>query len=186
MDTPQEPNEHSQYSDIELMSRFQSGDESAFATIVHRYQNQLVNFFAKMGVYTYDPVDLVQDTFVRLYKYRDRYKPRAKFKTFVYMIARQIWIDSLRKYKRKQDFSAAFKEDQLAKGDASAATDASAAIAVEALQRLPEAMRAVVVLNIYQGMRYKEIANVLGIAEGTVKSRMFHALRKLREEMKLE
>jgi RNA polymerase sigma-70 factor (ECF subfamily) len=186
MDDSPETDRYEQFDDRELMSLFQTGDEDAFAVIVRRYQHQLLNFFSKMGVYTCDASDLVQDTFIRLFKYRDRYKPRAKLRTFLYMIARQIWIDALRKHKRKQEFATAFKEEQATKGDASAATVSTAADAVEALQRLPEAMRAVVVLNIYQRMRYKEIADVLGIAEGTVKSRMFHALRKLREEMRIE
>ena len=186
MDTSPETDQYERFDDRELMALFQTGDEDAFVAIVQRYQTQLLNFFSKMGVYTCDAADLVQDTFIRLFKYRDRYKPRAKLKTFLYMIARQIWIDSLRKHKRKRQFSVAYKEEQATKEDASAATVSTAADAVEALQRIPEVMRAVVVLNIYQGMRYKEIADVLGIAEGTVKSRMFHALRKLREEMRIE
>ena len=98
-------------------------------------------------------------------------------------MARQVWIGRWRRRANRERREEAARSDAEAGDSFSTATEAAAARAEEALRRLPEPMREVVSLCFYGGLRYSEIAEVLGVAEGTVKSRMFHALRKLREEM---
>jgi RNA polymerase sigma-70 factor (ECF subfamily) len=174
-----------QCSDVDLMDRAKTGAPEAFVCLIRRYQTPLLNFFRRMGVYT-DAEDMAQDTFVRLFRYRSRYRPSAKFTTFLYLMARQVWIDSLRKRRRREDFLRRWEENRADDPEASGAPETRRPDAAGALDRLPPRMREVVVLNIYQGLKYEEIARVLCIPEGTVKSRMFHALAKLREMLDAE
>lgn len=165
--------------DARLMMRVAQGDEGAFATLVERNQNSLLNFFARMGAYP-DCEDLAQDTFVRLYRYRDRYQPTARFTTFLHVLARRVWADRGRKVKRREKLATRLEaESKLVPfhsdhGPATADIDA-------ALEKLSPKLRDVIVLNIYQGLRYQEVAEVLEIPLGTVKSRINLALTALRE-----
>lgn len=166
--------------DTELMTLVTHGRKEAFVEIVRRHQKSLLNFFRSLGVHT-DAEDLAQETFVRLFKYRDRYRPSAKFTTFLYLLARQVRIDMLRRQKRREDLEDRLVKEHLAE-ESGLPSGGRAAMDVEAaLDVLPEAMRSIVVLNIYQGLKYREIAEVLDIPVGTVKSRMFEALKRLRE-----
>lgn len=166
--------------DAALMLEFQAGSEAAFASLVRRNQQALVNFFARMGAST-DRDDLVQETFVRLYRFRRRYQPAAKFTTFLYVLARNAWADRGRKIVRMERLATELEAEaeianQPVRPSATAEVDVDAA-----LNRLSPKLREVIVLNIYQGLKYQEIADVLGIPLGTVKSRINLALGALRE-----
>jgi RNA polymerase sigma-70 factor (ECF subfamily) len=158
------------------------GDENAFATLIRRYQKPLLNFFRRMGVYT-EAEDLVQETFLRLFRYRRRYRPAAAFRTFLYRIAGQVRVDHLRKVKRREDVYRTWVERQAPAGEALPhdKDDPRTSAAVAALARLPEPLRQVLVLRLYQDLAYKEIADVLDIPVGTVKSRIFNGLKTIRE-----
>jgi RNA polymerase sigma-70 factor (ECF subfamily) len=175
--------------DTGLMLRVRDdGGREAFAELVRRHQRRLLNFFLRSGVYD-DAEDLVQQTFLRLYRYRDRYRPTARFTTFLYLLARQVWIDDLRRRGRMQRLRLAVAEET---GPEPQAAETAPAAAVEgheaarALERLPESARAVVVLGILQGLAYRDVAATLGVPVGTVKSRMYHALRALRRMLEGE
>ena len=165
--------------DAALMQRAAEGSETAFTALVRTHQQSLVNFFARMGAWN-DCEDLAQETFVRLYQYRQQYRPEARFTTFLYHLARHVWADRGRKQQRQDRLAAAY-EQQLeirAEGPPSAAPcrlDVAAA-----LDQLSPKLREVVVLNIYQGLRYQEVADVLQIPLGTVKSRLNLALAALK------
>jgi len=169
--------------DRALMLRARDGDREAFAELVRRHQRSLLNFFRRCGVYT-DAEDLVQQTFVRLYRYRQRYAPSAKLTTFLYLLARQVWIDELRRRQRKEHLRQALEAEpepalqRAVQPERSNGLDLDAALAA-----LPEGLRLVVVLGVYQDLPYAEIARVLRIPVGTVKSRMFNALRLLRRTL---
>ncbi len=168
-------------SDRELMSEVREGNKSAFSELVTRNQQSLVNFFRRSGVGT-DAEDLAQDTFIRIYNYRDRYRPSAKFTTFLYMIARQVRIDWLRRRGRRRELQEQIADDPSAIPSVVISHGRAARLdAGLLLKALPDAMREVVVLNFYQGLRYSEISELLDLPEGTVKSRMFNALRRMRE-----
>jgi len=158
-------------------------DKEAFTTLVRRHQNGLVNFFRRMGDYNCAD-DLAQETFVRLFKYRRRYRPKAKFTTFLYLIARRTWIDHCRALeRRKRAYEKLVEAEILREPSGTDALDDAKARAAAALNVLTDEMRTVVVLSIYQGFKYREIAAMLGVPLGTVKTRMFHALRKLKEAL---
>lgn len=168
--------------DEELMRLASEGQTHSFSIIIRRHQQALVNFFRKHGVYS-DAEDLTQETFIKLFRFRDKYEPRAKFTTFLYLMARRIYVDYLRRQERDRARVSAIADDVAIVESTGHASSDREARAVEMLQVLSEEMRSVVIMNIYQGLRYHEIAEALEISVGTVKTRMFYALRKLREAM---
>ena len=174
--------------DAGLMLRVRNGDEAAFSELLSLYEKKVLNFFLRMGV-QYDAEDLAQQTFLRLYRYRHRYQPRAKVSTFLFLLARQVWIDELRKRTRRKRLADAMALETAGEVAPSAADEAASRDVTDvqkALAQLPEAMRLVVELGVYQELPYSEIAEILEIPEGTVKSRMFNALTQLRTMLKRE
>jgi len=173
---PQEP------GDIELMALVARGRDEAFAEIVRRHQQPLLNFFRRMGAYT-EGEDLVQETLLRVFRHSARYRPSAKFTTFLYTVARHAWADRLRKDRRSPEIDPATQAEETgADADGPARSDAKMDLQA-ALDRLSEKLREVVVLGVFQGRRYREIAEILEIPVGTVKSRMSLALEALRKVM---
>ncbi len=168
--------------DVELMLRAGAGQREAFERLIRRHQQPLLNFFLRSGV-DWDAEDLVQQTFIRLYGYRQRYRPRAKFTTFLYLLARQVWIDELRRRRRQQRLREQAREQAELAAVAAPTAVADAGFSDElqqALDRLSPRHREVVVLGVLQELEYAEIARILKIPMGTVKSRMFNGLRDLR------
>lgn len=167
-------------ADVALMLEVGKGNTEAFEILVRRYQKSLLNFFIRMGAYT-DSEDLVQDTFVRLYRYRERYQPTAKFTTFLYVLARRVWADLGRKSQRRERLTARLQTEADIAGQTEFVSSMSPVDVEAALDKLSAKLRDVIVLNIFQGLRYQEIADVLDIPLGTVKSRINLAIAALRE-----
>jgi RNA polymerase sigma-70 factor (ECF subfamily) len=167
-------------SDPELMEYTARGGVDAFAVLVRRYQQPLVNFFRRLGVYN-EAEDLAQEAFVRIFRYKNKYRPTAKFTTFMYMLARQVRLDLFRKTRRREELGRELRETAQNEENLNARVKRTGQVDVDAyLARLSDPLREVIVLNIYQGLRNQEIADVLEIPLGTVKSRIFNALRELR------
>ena len=145
------------------------------------FEKKLLNFFWRQGVEQCEAEDLVQETYLRLWKYRRDYKPTAKFSTFLFLMARQVRIDALRKQTRREA-----REESWGRDAAAATTgDAGRSDAREdvrwALARLSAPLRDVVELAVFQDLPYAQISVILGIPVGTVKSRMSNALKRLKE-----
>jgi RNA polymerase sigma-70 factor (ECF subfamily) len=175
-----------QMDDASLMLRVRGEDDGdAFAVLVVRHQKTLLNFFVRSGV-QYDCEDLVQQTFLRLYRYRGRYVATAQFTTFLFLLARQVWIDELRRRKRRERLAeglAAEPHPEFVEPVGASMGTAGDLDLAGALAALPEGLRLVVELGVYQELAYAEVARILGIPVGTVKSRMFNALARLRESL---
>ena len=170
-------------SDWELMALLAGDREDAgeaLEALVRRHQRALVNFFHRLGADGDGAQDCAQETFLHLFRYRDRYRPRAPFGSFLYTLARHAWTDWYRRRERQRAVTIEGQEERISTEDEGRddRLDLDAA-----LRSLPEHLRWVVVLSVYQGLAHAEIAEVLEIPEGTVKSRMFHAVRKLREAL---
>jgi RNA polymerase sigma-70 factor (ECF subfamily) len=164
--------------DIDLMALVGRGRKGAFIELVHRHQSPLLNFFRKMGADTGTAEDLVQETFLRLFNYRDRYQPKAKFTTFLYTLARHARVDRLRKMQRSPRTEGDLESVERP-ADGEADTDGKLDLRT-ALGGLSEKLRSVVVMSVYQGLKYQEIGEILEIPVGTVKSRMHLAVRELK------
>ena len=167
--------------DAELMRRAAHEDDSAFAEIVSRHSGKLLNFFVRSGVSPFDGEDLAQRTFLKLWRYRARYSPKAKFTTFLFMIAHQEARDYYRAFGRRAAAEKGLEAELNAPSGGSGGEAEMADRALGALKALPAAQREVVELGVMQDLPYAEVAEILKIPAGTVKSRMFAALGKLRE-----
>ena len=184
-------------SDVRLMERMREDDgtEEALAELVHRYQDELVGFFYHHCWKQVEAEELAQTVFIKLYQARARWQPTAKVRTYMYRIAHNAWIDYVRKQARNKQVSldAEHGPNGLRLVDTMEAKDSEASESnehtirgriEEAVEALPEGQRSVFVLANNQNMRYQEISEVLGIPEGTVKSRMHNAVRHLRHALK--
>ena len=172
--------------DHELMELIRRGDEPALLVLIRRHQSALLNFFCRLGVSIHDAEDLVQETLVRVFRYRHKYVPSAKFTTFLYRIARHAWIDRWRQAQRRLRLVEAVAAESESEDSRSAGRMGTRLDAQAALAHLPGKLRIVIVLSVYQGMAYEEIAATLRIPVGTVKSRVFLAMNRLREVMRDE
>lgn len=174
--------EHSGDSDAELMQRSSRGDSTAYTALIQKYQNPLVNFFRRLGVYT-EAEDLVQESFVRIFRARTRYRVKAKFRTYLYAVARSVYVDWVRRSARRGDAMTEYAEFLATQGDRLVMQSERSLDVQAAVDALPEKLRVVVVLSIFQGLKYREVAEVLDIPEGTVKSRMSLAVAQLKETL---
>ena len=162
-----------------------AGDDAAFGRLVQKYQQAMMNFFLRLGVRT-DMEDLAQETFLRIHRYRERYQPTAKFTTFLYMVARTAWLDRARKRGRYAAFQEAYGLHVAAEEQAAGRPEPDRPDLRAAMERLPEKLREILVLSVYEELKYQEIATILGIPEGTVKSRVHAAVAALREQLRKE
>jgi len=145
------------------------------------FEKKLLNFFWRQGVSHTEAEDLLQEVYLRLWKYSGRYVRSVSLSTFLFIVARQVRLDALRSETRRRE-----REERWAKDATEAAVQCDpAACSRDDVRRmmmcLSEPLREVVELGVFQDMSYADIAEVLGIPLGTVKSRMFLALKKLKE-----
>jgi RNA polymerase sigma-70 factor, ECF subfamily len=166
-------------------------DPEAFAELVQRWQKPIQNLCTRMIGDMHRGEDLAQETFARLFAKRKSYEARSKLSTFLWRIALNLCYDELRKLRRRGEFSLDTSPDEDSRPpDPEADTPCphedlvgqERAVAVrDALQRIGEPYRAVLVLRHYEGLKFREIADVLEIPEGTVKSRMAEGLTQLQK-----
>ena len=184
--------------DIRLMVRVrQSDDREAFAELVERFQSRLVGIMHHLVGNKEEAEDLAQECFLRVYRTRQKYSPKAKFSTWLFTIANNLAINSLRDKKRKPTVSLAVSDsgplgprpqEQLATDKApSPGTTMQqtelAGIIRKALDDLNDRQKMAVVLNKFEDMPYLEIANVMGMTEKAVKSLLSRARARLREAL---
>ena len=144
-----------------------------------KFEKNLLNFFFRQGVSHFEGEDLVQETYLRLWNYRRSYRPTAKLSTFLFVIARQVRIDALRRQTRREN-----REEGWGKEQPTSASPSALGAREDvrwALAQLSEPLREVIELGVFQELPYAEVGDVLGIPVGTVKSRMSNALKKLKE-----
>ncbi len=166
--------------DLALMVQVKNDNEEAFGMLVSRHQRPILNYFARMGA-SMSGDDLAQETFIRLWNYRKKYKPSAKFTTFLYTLARHVWVDSVRRHVRFRLFSDRYREEMPVSTDGGIGAVQKKIDVQAALEKLSPKLREVLILSIHQGLSYEEISVILSIPIGTVKSRVFNALSTLQE-----
>jgi RNA polymerase sigma-70 factor (ECF subfamily) len=167
-------------SDVELMLLVAGGDREAFGTLVRRHQQQLMNLFRRLGADAHGAEDCAQETFLRLFRSRLSYRPSAPFPAFLYTLARHSWVDWSRRRQRRM--SVTLDEAPMESDEGSVSIDDRLDLEA-AVQGLPDHLRWVVLLSVDRGLSYPDVGDVLDIPVGTVKSRMFHAIRRLREAL---
>lgn len=168
--------------DWRLMREIAKGSDDAFRDLIGRYQDVLLHLFARLGARPDEADDAAQETFLRVHSYRKRYRPTGSFRTFLFTVARRAWLDLCRRRERRRRREAPGCDLEALERSEGLGMDQRLDLEA-ALQKLPEGHRMVLVLSLWGGLKYEEIADVMGIPEGTVKSRVFHALKKLRTRL---
>lgn len=172
--------------DIELMLRVREGDVAAFRELARRYREPLGRFFAAILADRSTAEDCVQETLLRLWLTRERYRPAGKFSTYLFQIGKHYWLNQRKKRRPEVDPA---DDDGLAVAPAADQPDVvmlrryREARIRAAVAALPEPYRRVFELSHFEGLRYAEIGSRLGIPIGTVKSRMSEAVRRLRQAL---
>jgi RNA polymerase sigma-70 factor (ECF subfamily) len=178
------------------MVAFQEGDPEACDELYRRYSRHLINYFYKQSYDRAIAEDLTQETFLRLVRHRAKYRPEASFRTYLFTVARNLYIDHFRSKKaapKAVSTDLRVGEDGAAIGDLIENRDTetvkqiedseAAGIVRTALEDLPEAQREAWVLVFDRGLKYREVASVLGVPVGTVKSRVNAAVVRLRGKL---
>jgi RNA polymerase sigma-70 factor (ECF subfamily) len=183
-------------SDHELVAAARDGDELAFQEVVRRYRTPITNFVYRM-LNDYDTaIDLAQETFVRVYTSIGRYEANYSFSTYIYRIASNLAISEIRKRKRRrvvslfgiftgEDGEAVEHDpaDERKLPEEALLEDERRRAVTRAIASLPEKYRTALVLRDIEDHSYEQIAAILGLSEGTVKSRINRARNLLREKL---
>ena len=180
-------------TDEELIARFQEGDVYAFEQIVHRYKEPLVNFVYHFLGNRIDAEDVIQETFLRVFKNKHLYQSIAKFSTWIYTIAGNLAKTELRRRRRRRVLSLSRMgsddrdydiPDVFSSPDRVVDGGMKEKMIRQAIAELPPKFREVVVLRDIQEFSYEEISQILKIPIGTVKSRVNRGRLRLQKRLK--
>ncbi len=186
-------------TDVQLMLDVKAGDEQSFALLLHRYRTPLVNFLYRMVRNREQAEDLAQEVFIRVYRARADYVPSAKFTTWLFRIATNLALNSVRdtrhqrmevsldapvtvdaEYGDERPLDVAEKNPNI---EEHLVQEAQRDMIRHAIEKLPEKQRAAVLLHKYQELDYGEISKILECSESALKSLLFRAYETLRVEL---
>jgi len=177
---------------LALMELIKNGDEGAFQRLVELHQGAVIGTVAKMLSSSSDAHDIAQMVFIRVWKSANRYRPEAKFTTWLFTITRNLVFNEMRRRKRRPESSLEEAEDDFHIGHADEShrqpdaetlqTELEKKIE-EAIESLPEKQRTAVILRRYENLPYEEIGKVLDMSLPAVKSLLFRARGHLREKL---
>lgn len=186
-----------QLSDEELMARLQKGHKEALGELLRRYEKELYGYLRRLVGDATLAEDIFQSTFLQLYQKAHQYERGRAVRPWLYALATNLAVDALRRAGRCHAVSLDRYQESSGEGNGGSLLELlesqgkepfqnleakeRAELVQRALLQLPEPMRAVVLLAYYRGLKYSQIAEILGIPLGTVKSRLHVALRRLYE-----
>lgn len=172
--------------DSALMLRYKDGDTTAFEMLYRRHNDALYRYLLRLCLNQHTAEDLYQETWSKIIRSRNRYRPTAKFTTFLYRVAHNCFIDHLRRNKRHN-------VEYVIDPDATADPTDEPDVLVEkskarerletALLVLPDEQRDVFLLHEEAGLNLDAIAHVTGVSRETAKSRLRYAVKKLKDAM---
>lgn len=177
-------------SDEDLMRRTAAGDRAAFSILYERYNKAVLSYLFRMLGNVEDVESIGQEAFTRAFTFASTYRYPQKFSTWLFTITRNLAINNTRRRKRNpvRSFNDLRIENAEHGGDASrVAADASSEpdkreqieIALRAIDELPPEQREVIVSIVMGGISYAELEEITSTKAVTLRSRMFHALRRL-------
>lgn len=173
-------------TDSELMALVQSGDRSAFGTLVEKYKHRLVNYLTSLVRDRERAEELAQESFLRLFVNASRYEERGQFLPYLFCIGTNLVRTEERKRQRRDILGRIFLYGRSAAGE-DPQSDLLRQEATErvrqAIAELPLNFRSPLVLYEVEGLSYRDIAASLGCREGTVKSRISRARSLLRRKL---
>lgn len=191
------PNQYLSDPDVQLMLRVATGDNHAFEQLVSLYQDRMVGFFFHLLHDRTVAEDLAQEAFLRVFRSRHRYEPRARFSTWLFRIAHNLASNQLRGSVRRKEVPLASGSDGhdfrpqgqiLAEKSALMPTrqldsNEMRDIVRNALDDLGERQKTAVLLHKFEGMSYEEIGEIMGLGVVGVKSLLSRARTRLRESL---
>jgi len=183
-------------SDEALIDAHRQGDATAFGELVRRYADSLLGYLIRMSRDRQQAEDFFQETFRKVHQKADTFEGRGRFKSWLFSIAANVAIDGMRKQSRQPKMISLNQNNDCPDCGALEASTALEAekstnpfqVAVlteqktqvqQALKQLPFRQRTALILNYYQGLTYKEVAQTMGCSLGTVKTHIFRALKTL-------
>ncbi len=184
-------------SDAAVMLRAKAGDDAAFNFLIEKYRRPIVSFMHRMTRNAGVAEELAQEVFLRVYRSRETYQAHAKFSTWLYRIATNLAVNHARDTRHERpELSVSLDEQDEDTGLVVDLPDAAPNVEqnivererIEAIRRhvqaLPERQRMAVIMHKYQGMDYRQIAEVLKLSESATKSLLFRAYETLRDRLK--
>ena len=182
--------------DVHLMLEVQKGDRAAFDVLMRKYYARILNFIYRFVGNREISEDLAQDVFLRVYKSASSYRPKSKFQTWLYTIAKNACLNEVRRNKglfrslgetlhpEDREFNPRMAGQKSAAPDEDLIRAEKIRVIRVAIQQLPEKQRIAVILRRYEEFSYKDIASTLNISDKAVKSLLNRAKENLR--MRLE
>lgn len=183
--------------DHTLVEAAKSGDRRAFQLLFERYERKVYAVAHGFLRNPEDALDVVQDAFIKVYRYLPNFEGQSSFYTWLYRITANLCIDHLRRNTRKKDveFDDRIRHDGDQESSAVDALPASIlgspgeavenkeilAAVEDSLKYLSDKHRAVIVMRELQGLSYADMAKAMGCSKGTIMSRLFHARRNMQK-----
>jgi RNA polymerase sigma-70 factor (ECF subfamily) len=168
-----------QPTDAELMRRWQEGEVAAFEALVRRWQRRVAALLGRLAGPS-ATADMCQDVFLRVYQAGPRYREEGAFTTWLYRIVLNTARDAGRRARRAPQPLAELEPPSDDSPDDAVCRRETAHLVAEAIAELPDALRDVLILRHYEGLRFEEIARLTGTPASTLKSRFAAALTRLR------
>ncbi|HLP15652.1 MAG TPA: sigma-70 family RNA polymerase sigma factor [Bacteroidota bacterium] len=177
--------------ELDLVERFQAGDEQAFNTLTLRYQEKIYWVVRRMIPDHDEADDVVQDVFIRAYHSLKSFKGESSVYTWLYRIAVNLSLNEIRRRKIRKTFSLDENTTEQHRSYEDSPVEEiekqeQAALIRQAIDRLPEKQKKVFILRYYEEMPYEEIAKIVRTSVGGLKANYFHAVKKIGEFLKHE
>lgn len=179
--------------DTALMVAFQQGEEAAFEQILDKYHKVIVNFIYKIVNNRAEAEELAQDVFLRIYRARHSYEPRARFSAWMYRIATNVGLKAAYRNRRSPfgfgpdtRYESTGKEGRTREPDAEQKLVESemARVVRQIIRGLPKNEKIAIILRRYEGLSYKEIADVMNCTEPAVKTYLHRGKLRLRDRIR--
>jgi RNA polymerase sigma factor (sigma-70 family) len=170
-------------TDEVIMEAVKSGNLQQGALLFERYNKRIYNFLARMTMDRALAEDLTQNVFLRVIKYRNSYREGARFQSWIYQIARNVFSDHYQTIKNRfSDFVDVEKiRDHMADSDNAEMQNEKEELLQRSMEKLSDDQRELLVLTRFQQMKYEEVATLLDTSVANIKVRVHRALIKLRE-----
>lgn len=168
------------------MLSFQKGQNDSFEQLMHKYYSSILNFIYRMIGSEETAEELTQEVFTKIYEHVNKYKPQSTFKTWIYVIAKNLTLNELRRSRNKTK-EEIFEGDEIDHKSENRPEEqyeqSELALAVKtAIQTLPENQRIATILRRYEDLAYEDIAKTMNVSEKAVKS----LLNRAKESLKIK
>lgn len=178
-------------ADSELIARAAGGDPAAFQTLVERHRSMVYRVAYQFAGNHYDAEDIAQEVFIKVYRSLDRFRQDAQLSSWMYRIVMNACIDHRRRHQsvgaapfgEEAEYKMLNTAEEAPGPEARAYAGELGQVLESEIARLPKGQRIVFVMRHHQGMKLCEIAEALGLAEGTVKRQLHAAVHRLRQTL---